>query len=166
MRYWNENCRIWIEWHPYVIGALHRHVTKMSWRPDNASWRHFMTCKTISSANQHINLIPNLFPGFYYMGRSLGHFATCCRQPLTSWHDVMMSLRHFVTCKTISGANQNINLIPNLFPGFYYMSRSLGHFATCCRQPLTSWHDVMTSCVDSNMLWCGPMTYPCSRAPE
>ena len=162
----------------------------MSWRHDMTSWRHFVTCKTISGANQHINLITNSFPGFYYTGRSLCHFTTCCRQPMTSWHDFMtsswhvklyqaltswhamllqalldieilsqmwirdsttrvsqwstwhtwyknvMTSCHDVTCKTISGTNQHINLIPNLFPGFYYMGRSLGHFTTCCRQPL------------------------------
>ena len=128
-----------------IIGTLYRHVTKLPWRHDMTSWRHFVTCKTIAGANQHINLIPNLFPGFYYMGRSLSHFTTCCRRPLTSWHDVMTSWRHFVTCKTIAGANQQINLIPNLFPGFYYICRSMSHFTTWCRQPLTSSHDVMTS---------------------
>ena len=167
----------------------------MSWRHDMTSWRHFVTCKTISGANQHINLIPNSFPGFYYLGRSLGHLTTCCRQPMTSWHDVMtsswrhrdiaitgangyininpnvnqgshhtgkslenlshmlrkchdvMSWRHdvIVTCKTISGTNQPINLITNSFPGFYYMGRSWGHFTTWFRQLMTSWHDVMTS---------------------
>ena len=118
----------------------------MSWRPDMTSWRHFVTCKTISGANQHIHLITNSFPEFYYTGRSMSHFTTCCRQPMTSCHDVM-TWRHdvIVTCKTISGTNQHINLISQFISGFYCTGRSMGHFTTCCRQPMRSWRHDMTS---------------------
>ena len=158
------------------------------------TWRHdvIVTCNAITDAIGHRNNNPNVNQGFHHTVKSLEHLTNMlqkCHDVMTWRHDVI------VTCKTISGTNQHINLIPNLFPGFYYMGRSLGHFTTCCRQPLTSWHDVMTSSwhvkleveiasvrafhvmltscrhvmasgVDSNMLYSGPMTYPCSRAPE
>ena len=103
------------------------------------SWRHrdvIVTCNAITGAIGH-NINPNVNQGFHHTGKSLDHLT----HMLQKCHDVM-SWHHdvIVTCKT----NQNINLIPNLFPGFYYMGRSLGHFKTCCRQPFTSWHDVMT----------------------
>ena len=126
-------------------GKSLEHLTHMLQKcHDVMSWRHdvIVTCKTISGTNQHINLIPNLFKGFSYMGRS---WATLQHVAVNPWRHDMTSWRHFVTCKTISGANQNINLITNSFPGFYYTGRSLCHFTTCCRQPMTSWHDVMES---------------------
>ena len=114
------------------------------------SWRHrdvIVTCNAITEAIGHININPNVNQGFHHTGKSLDHLT----HMLQKCHDVM-SWHHdvIVTCKTISGTNQNINLIPNLFPGFYYMGRSLGHKPVAVnpwRHDMTSWrHDVIVTC--------------------
>ena len=76
-------------------------------------------------------------PGQIHVGPS----CQCSRGMLQKCHDVM-SWRHdvIVTCKTISGTNQHINLITNSFPGFYYTGRSLCQLYNMLQ--LT--HDVMT----------------------
>ena len=88
------------------------------------------TCNAITGAIGHRNNNPNVNRGFHHTGKSLEHVT----HMLQKYHDVM-TWRHvvIVTCKTISGT-QHINLIPNLFPEFYYMGRSLA-----------SWQVVMTS---------------------
>ena len=110
-------------------------VDVMTWRHDvvTSSWH-----VKLYQALCHLKITVETFEVEIAPVRAFHVMLTSCRNVMTSW-------RHFVTCKTISGANQHINLIPNLFSGFYYIGRSLGHFATCCRQPLTSWHNVMTS---------------------
>ena len=134
--------------------ATLQHVAVNPWRHDMTSWRHFVTFKPISGANQNINLITNSFPRFYYTGRSLCHFKTCCRQPMTSWHDVIVTCKaissaSIVTCSAITGAIGHKNINPNVNQGFHHTGKSLEHLIQMLQKchDVMSWrHDVIVTC--------------------
>ena len=65
---------------------------------------------------------------------------TCYKYVMTSCHDVMTLSWH---AKTISGTNQHINLISNLFPGFSLTW--VGHWATLQHVAVNPWRHGMTS---------------------
>ena len=85
---------------------------------------------------------------------------------VTKWRHDIMSWRQGLTatcCKVAQWPTYVVKPWTLIWNQVYMLISAWDCFA--CHE-MTSWRHVMTSRVDGNMLYSGPMTYPCSKTLE